>query len=162
MSLLQNSDNEGPKPATDDIHSLLLSAIVDSSDDAIISKDLTGRITSWNKGAERIFGYSVNEAVGNPITMLIPADRQDEEPQILARLQRGERVDHFETIRRRKDGTNINVSVTISPIRNSQACASSCTASRAARQLSTAPAPIAAATSVAISVATSVAISVAM
>jgi PAS domain S-box-containing protein len=98
---------------------VLLSAIVDSSDDAIISKDLTGTITSWNKSAERIFGYTAGEAVGQPVaTLIIPADRQEEEPQILARLRKGERVDHFETVRRRKDGTVLDVSVTISPIRD--------------------------------------------
>jgi PAS domain S-box-containing protein len=98
--------------------SVLLAAIVDSSDDAIISKDLTGRIMSWNKSAERIFGYTAEEAVGRSITMLIPEDRQDEEPRILGRLQRGERVDHFETIRRRKDGTLVEISLTISPVRD--------------------------------------------
>ena len=80
-------------------------AIVESSHDAIISKDLNGIITSWNEGAERLFGYTADEAIGNPITMLIPPDRLDEEPGILARIRRGERVDHFETIRRRKDGS---------------------------------------------------------
>jgi PAS domain S-box-containing protein len=95
----------------------LLASIVESSDDAIVSKDLTGRITSWNRGAERLFGYTAQEAVGRSVTMLIPEDRQDEEPRILARLQRGERVDHFETIRRRKDGELLHVSLTISPVR---------------------------------------------
>ncbi|MFP3547348.1 PAS domain S-box protein [Rhizobium sp. SIMBA_035] len=97
-----------------------LAAIVESSDDAIISKSLQGIITTWNKGAERVFGYSAEEAVGQPITMLIPDDRLDEEPAILARINAGERVDHFETIRRRKDGTFIDISLTISPIRNSE------------------------------------------
>ncbi len=97
---------------------LLLSAIVDSSDDAIISKDLTGIITSWNKGAQRLFGYTADESVGQPVTMLIPPDRLDEEPKILARLKRGERVDHFETVRRAKDGTLLDISLTISPVRN--------------------------------------------
>src|SRR5688572_5034252 len=94
-----------------------LAAIVESSDDAIVSKTLEGVITSWNKGAERIFGYTAEEAVGRSITMLIPADRQAEEPEILRRILTGERVDHFETIRQRKDGRLINVSVTISPVR---------------------------------------------
>jgi PAS domain S-box-containing protein len=107
-------------PEKEQESSLLLGAIVDSSDDAIISKDLKGRITSWNRGAERIFGYTAPEAIGQSITMLIPEDRQDEEPQILARLQRGERVDHFETIRQRKDGTQLNISLTISPVRDRQ------------------------------------------
>ena len=93
-------------------------AIVDSSDDAIVSKDLSGRITSWNKGAERIFGYSSSEAVGQNVIMIIPPERRDEELEILARLARGERIEHFDTVRRRKDGGLINVSLTVSPIRN--------------------------------------------
>jgi PAS domain S-box-containing protein len=98
---------------------LLLRAIVDSSDDAIISKDLNGIITSWNKSAERIFGYTAAEAVGEPVaTLLIPADRQDEERNILAKLRNGERVDHFETKRKRKDGTLLDISLTISPVRD--------------------------------------------
>jgi len=98
----------------------LLSAIVASSDDAIISKDLKGIIQSWNPSAERIFGYTADEMIGKPITLLFSPDRLDEEYQILARLQRGERVDHFETIRVHKDGTPIVVSATISPIHDSQ------------------------------------------
>ena len=98
----------------------LLAAIVDSSDDAIISKNLDGIITSWNKSAERLFGYTADEITGKPITMLIPPDRLSEEPEIIARLKRGERVDHFETIRRRKDGSLLDISLTISPIKNSQ------------------------------------------
>jgi PAS domain S-box-containing protein len=97
---------------------VLLSAIVDSSDDAIISKSLDSIITSWNKSAERLFGYTAEEAVGQPITMLIPPERAEEEPQIISRLKRGERVDHFETIRRRKDGSLIDISLTISPVRD--------------------------------------------
>src|SRR4051794_21105754 len=98
---------------------LLLSAIVDSSDDAIISKDLNGVITSWNKSAERLFGYTAAEAIGQYVARLvIPADRQNEEPDILARLRRGERVHHFETKRRRKDGTLLDLSLTISPIKD--------------------------------------------
>ena len=96
----------------------LLSAIVDSSDDAIISKDLNGVITSWNKSAERLFGYNEADAVGKPVTMLMPEDRVSEEPEILRRIRSGERVDHFETIRRRKDGTLLDISLTISPIRD--------------------------------------------
>jgi PAS domain S-box-containing protein len=97
----------------------LLAAIVDSSDDAIISKDLDGIITSWNRAAERTFGYDAAEIVGQPITRIIPPDRQNEETEIIARLRRGERVDHFETVRMRKDGSLVEVSVTISPIYDS-------------------------------------------
>ncbi len=93
-----------------------LSAIVQSSDDAILSKDLNGIITSWNQGAERIFGYTSDETIGKPITILIPADRADEEPPILERVRRGERIDHYETVRRHKDGSLIEISLTISPI----------------------------------------------
>ena len=95
-----------------------LAAIVQSSDDAIVSKSLEGIVTSWNKGAERIFGWTAEEMIGRPITTIIPKDRLEEEPRILARLRAGDRVDHFETIRQGKDGTLIYVSVTISPIRD--------------------------------------------
>ena len=95
-----------------------LAAIVESSHDAIISKSLEGIILSWNKGAERIFGYSAEEVIGKPINILIPRDRVEEEPTILARLQRGERVDHYETVRQTKDGRLIYVSLAISPIRD--------------------------------------------
>lgn len=94
------------------------SALVQDSDDAIISKDLHGVILTWNKGAQQVFGYTADEAVGKPIRMLIPEERQSEENAILDRIQAGERVDHFETVRRRKDGAFIDVSLTISPIRN--------------------------------------------
>jgi len=94
-----------------------LAAIVESSDDAIVGKDLNGIITSWNKGAERIFGYTAQEVQGQPVEILIPEERRQEEPGILERIRRGDRVDHYETIRRRKDGRLINVSLTISPIR---------------------------------------------
>ncbi len=97
----------------------LLAAIVDSSDDAIVSKDLDGIITSWNKSAERIFGYTTEEAIGHNITLIIPSDRHAEESDILDRLRRGERVDHFHTLRRRKDGTLLDVSLTVSPVRDS-------------------------------------------
>jgi PAS domain S-box-containing protein len=97
-----------------------LAAIVESSDDAIISKTLDGTILSWNPAAERLFGYSAQEAVGKPMMMLVPPDRRTEEPGILTRIAGGERVDHFETVRVRKDGRRINVSVTISPIKDSQ------------------------------------------
>ena len=94
-------------------------AVVDSSDDAIISKTLEGIIMAWNRGAEKVFGYSASEAVGQPMLMLLPAERIDEEYDILSRIRRGESVEHFETERVRKDGTKIDVSVTISPIRDS-------------------------------------------
>ena len=97
---------------------LLLGAIVDSSDDAIISKNLDSTITSWNKSAERLFGYTASETIGQPVTILIPPDRLDEEPQILDRLKRGERVDHFETVRQTKDGRLIDISLTISPVKD--------------------------------------------
>src|SRR6185295_8600649 len=95
-----------------------LAAIVENSDDAIVSKNLHGVVQSWNAGAERIFGYSAAEMVGRPISTIIPPDRQAEEPAILEKLKNGERVDHFQTIRIRKDGKTIHVSVTISPIRD--------------------------------------------
>ncbi len=95
-----------------------LAAIVESSDDAVVSKDLDGVITSWNRGAERVFGYTAAEAVGQHITLIIPPEHRDEEVEILARLRRGERTDHFETVRKRKDGTLLNISVTVSPIRD--------------------------------------------
>jgi PAS domain S-box-containing protein len=99
--------------------SLLLASIVDTSDDAIASKDLNGVVTSWNKGAERLFGYTAEEAVGRTIIeLVIPPDRQDEETNILARLAHGEKVDHFETLRRHKDGRLLDVSLTISPLRD--------------------------------------------
>jgi PAS domain S-box-containing protein len=98
-------------------HGWLLSSIVEYSDDAIISKDLNGIITSWNAGAERIFGYKAEEIVGHSVLELIPADRQDEEPGILARLRRGERIDHYETVRQRKDGLLVEVSLTVSPMK---------------------------------------------
>lgn len=93
-----------------------LSALIESADDAIVSKTLDGIITSWNKGAERIFGFTAEEAVGKSITIIIPTNHLDEETEILSRLRAGERVDHFETIRQRKDGTLLEVSLTISPI----------------------------------------------
>jgi PAS domain S-box-containing protein len=98
--------------------SSLVTAIVDSSDDAIVSKNLDGFVTSWNKGAERLFGYTAQEAVGRHITLIVPRDRQDEEATILQRLRRGERVEHFETLRIRKDGTIFDCSLTISPVRD--------------------------------------------
>ena len=101
-----------------DLVSRRLAAIVDNSDDAIIGKDLNSIITSWNQGAQKIFGYSEEEMIGKSIKRLIPADRQQEEDEILARLRRGERFDHFETIRVTKDSRRIDVSLTISPIKD--------------------------------------------
>jgi PAS domain S-box-containing protein len=95
----------------------LLAAIVESSQDAIISKDLNSRITSWNRGAQLVFGYTADEMVGQSVLKLIPIDRHAEETDILDRIRRGERIEHFETIRRRKDGQSIHVSLTLSPIR---------------------------------------------
>src|SRR6202167_2725478 len=96
----------------------LLAAIVASSDDAIISKNLDGFITSWNMSAERIFGYTPEEAIGQHVTLIIPSERHAEESDILDRVRRGERVDHFHTVRRRKDGSLLDVSLTISPVRD--------------------------------------------
>jgi PAS domain S-box-containing protein len=95
-----------------------LAKVIESSDDAIVSKDLNGTITSWNRAAERMFGYTPEEAVGRSIRMIIPADRQAEEDEVLARIRTGEMVDHYETIRQRKDGTLVSISLTVSPIRN--------------------------------------------
>jgi PAS domain S-box-containing protein len=95
-----------------------LAAIVQSSDDAIIGKSLDGIVTSWNEGARRLFGYTAEEMVGQPVARLIPGDRLEEEPDILARLRRGERVEHFETVRQHRDGSLLDVSVSISPIRD--------------------------------------------
>jgi PAS domain S-box-containing protein len=95
-----------------------LAAIVESSDDAILSKDLNGIIQSWNRGAERLFGYSAHEMIGQPVTILIPPERQSEEPGILSRITAGERIDHYETVRRRKDGTMIDISLSVSPVRD--------------------------------------------
>src|SRR5712671_4397147 len=95
-----------------------LAAVVESSDDAIISKNLGGTITAWNRGAQKVFGYAPSEAVGKPMLMLMPAECVDEEPEILARIARGESIEHFETVGVRKDGTKIDISATISPIRD--------------------------------------------
>ena len=102
-----------------EIASRQLAAIVAFSDDAIVGKDLNSVITSWNYGAERIFGYTAEEMIGTSIMRLIPPDRQTEEQEILSRIRRGERVDHFETIRLAKDGRQLNISVTVSPIKDS-------------------------------------------
>jgi PAS domain S-box-containing protein len=95
-----------------------LAAIVESSDDAIISKTLEGIITSWNKGAQKIYGYSAGETVGQPISMLVPPERPNEIPRILESIRRGDKVDHFETVRIAKDGRRLDISLTVSPVRN--------------------------------------------
>ncbi len=97
-----------------------LASIVESSDDAIVSKDLDSIIISWNSGAERIFGYTSEEVIGKPITILMPLERQDEELGILAKIRKGERIEHYETVRQRKDGTLIDISLTVSPMRNAE------------------------------------------
>jgi two-component system CheB/CheR fusion protein len=104
------------KRAEDDAQRL--TSIVEFSDDAIVSKDLNGVIVSWNAGAERLFGYAAAEVIGRPITILMPPDRIDEEPGILARIVRGDHIDHYETIRRRKDGSLVEISLTVSPIKD--------------------------------------------
>jgi PAS domain S-box-containing protein len=101
---------ETPTPET------LLRAIVESSDDAIVSKDLNGTVTSWNRSAERIFGYSAEEMLGHSIKILFPPDRLHEEDEFLGKVRLGERIDHFETVRRRKDGVMIDVAVSVSPV----------------------------------------------
>jgi PAS domain S-box-containing protein len=116
-----NRDTADRKQIEDDQQQLsFLAAIVQSSDDAIASKNLDGIITSWNKGAEGVFGYTAEEAIGQPITIVIPQDRQDEERRILTRIRRGERIEHFETIRQHKHGNLIWVSLTISPVKNAE------------------------------------------
>jgi PAS domain S-box-containing protein len=97
-----------------------LASIIEFSDDAIISKDINGVITSWNRGAERLFGYTAAEIIGKSITTLIPADHRDEEPKILRRIRRGEKIDHYETVRQRKDGSLVHISLTASPVKNAQ------------------------------------------
>jgi PAS domain S-box-containing protein len=96
------------------------SLIVETCDDAIITKDLNGIVMSWNRGAKNTFGYEAKEIIGKPIALLIPAGHEDEEPNILRRLRAGEKIDHYETLRRRKDGTLINISLTVSPVRNKE------------------------------------------
>jgi PAS domain S-box-containing protein len=97
---------------------LRLAAIVESSDDAIVSKDLNGIIETWNSAAERLYGYSAGEVIGNPVTILMPPERRDEEPRILERIRRGERIDHYETVRQRKDGSLVDISLTVSPVKD--------------------------------------------
>ena len=101
-----------------DIARRRLAAIIESSDDAIVSKDLNGIITSWNAAAERLFGYTADEIIGQSILLLIPPERRHEEPVILGKIRRGERIDHYETVRRRKDGSLFDISVTVSPLKD--------------------------------------------
>jgi PAS domain S-box-containing protein len=117
--MLQTSQLELEQRRRAELDTRRLAAIVESSDDAILAKDLEGVITSWNQGAERLFGYTSDEVVGKPVTILIPEDRHDEEPTILARIRRGEHIDHYETIRQRKDGSLVEISLTVSPIKSS-------------------------------------------
>ena len=116
MSRLRHEATEAARRA--ERNASLLASIVESSDDAIVSKNLEGIIMSWNQGAERLFGYTADEVVGKSVNILIPPELSEEEPKILARLRRGERVDHFETIRVRKDGARLNISLTISPVKD--------------------------------------------
>src|SRR5437870_2635611 len=112
------AETEGEKAIREEAQALL-AAIVESSDDAIISKTLDGIVTSWNSGAERLFGYTAQEMIGKSIMTLIPPERHDEERLILERLRRGERIEHYETVRVAKSGRAVDISLTISPIRNS-------------------------------------------
>ncbi len=109
-----------PETSRDIEAAFRLSAIVESSDDAIVSKDLNGTVMSWNRAAERMFGYTAHEMVGKPITTIIPAERLGEEDHVLDCVRRGIGVDHYETERRHKDGHIVDVSLTVSPIRNSE------------------------------------------
>ena len=97
-----------------------IASIVECSDDAILSKDLNGVITTWNRAAERVFGYSAEEVIGKPVTILIPPERQHEEPIILERIRRGERIEHYETVRMRKHGSRVEISLTVSPVKNAE------------------------------------------
>src|SRR5947207_4210604 len=106
-----------PETTPDGILSLL-SAIIDSSDDAIVSKTLDGTISSWNRAAEKMFGYTAAEAIGRNIRLIIPSERLSEEDEVLRRIRRGEKVDHFETVRQAKDGHRLDISVTISPVKD--------------------------------------------
>jgi PAS domain S-box-containing protein len=115
--MIAAADIEGAAPSPEQDERALLAAIVDSSEDAIVSKDLDGIIVSWNRAAEAIFGYQAAEAVGRHISLIIPDDRLDEEADIIARIRAGERVQHFDTLRRRKDGSLVALSLTISPVR---------------------------------------------
>jgi len=117
--MLERDDSEARLSARLEREAFRLAAIVESAEDAIVSKDLDGIIQSWNHGAERIFGYTAQEAIGRSITIVIPDDRLDEEAEVLRRIRAGLAVEHFETVRRRKDGSPIDISLTVSPIRTS-------------------------------------------
>ncbi len=108
-------------PKRSDISSSLSSS---PSDDAILSKNLDGVITSWNRGAERLFGYAADEIVGKSVTLLIPAERHDEKPEILGRIRRGEHIEHYETVRLRKDGSLVDISLSVSPVKGTNVGAS--------------------------------------
>ena len=112
------SGRGGGERLTGDCAAQHYAAIVELSDDAILSKDLNGVIMSWNRAANRLFGYTAEEAVGRSVTLIIPTDRLDEEPVILERIRRDERIEHYETIRQRKDGSLVDISLTVSPIKN--------------------------------------------
>jgi PAS domain S-box-containing protein len=114
---LSGSGDSG-EMSSGDIASFWLAAVIDSAEDAIISKSLDGIITSWNKSAERIFGYRADEAIGKHVLMLIPPDHHNEEPEIISKIMKGERVEHYQTIRVRKDGSLVDISLTISPIKD--------------------------------------------
>ena len=103
---------------SNDLANALLTAVVESSHDAIASKTLDGIVTSWNRSAEGLFGYTAEEMIGQPIAILAAPGRENEMPMILERIRRGERVDHFETVRRRKDGSLVEIALTVSPIRD--------------------------------------------
>jgi PAS domain S-box-containing protein len=113
-------DTDPPAETSESRHGWYYAALVESTHDAIISKNLNGVIQSWNPAAQKIFGYTAEEAIGKPVMMLIPEGHENEEPEILSRIRRGEKVDHYETVRKRKDGTLINISLTVSPIKNGQ------------------------------------------
>jgi len=119
MAQKKPSRNAAPGPGNEFVETqALLAAIVDSSDDAIIGKRLDGTIVSWNAGAQKLYGYSADEVMGRPITILVPGDRSDEIPDFLKRISQGERIDHYETVRLRKDGEHVDVAVTVSPIKD--------------------------------------------
>jgi PAS domain S-box-containing protein len=120
VSAKRTTDPSSTEELDYSIRLALLAAVVESSDDAIVSKTLEGRIQSWNEGAARIFGYTAAEVVGQPITIIIPPELQDEERRILDKVRRGERIDHFDTIRVTKDGRRIAISLTVSPVRDSR------------------------------------------